>query len=157
MTDVRVALVDVLVLRRRAALEILMLRRAAGGRNPGSWESVHGKIDAGETPVEAARREVHEETGTAGGDLYNLSHVESFYRHERDEVALIPAFAFLVPGDATVRLSNEHDEWEWLEARAAMARVTWPRLVREIAVLLDLLQRSPGGWFDSSLRVPEPG
>ncbi len=154
MTDLRVALVDVLVIRRRPTLEVLLLRRAAGGRHPGSWESVHGGIERGETPVEAARREVQEETGTEGGELYNLSHVEMFYRHERDEVAVIPAFACLVAADATVRLSDEHDRAEWLEAGAALARVTWPRLAREIAVLVDLLGRSTGGWFDPSLRIP---
>lgn len=153
MTDLRVALVDVLVIRRRPALEVLLLRRATGGRHPGSWESVHGGIEPGETPVEAARREVQEETGTEGGELYNLSHVEMFYRHQRDEVAVIPAFACLVAADAAIRLSDEHDRAEWLGVAAARARVTWPRLARELDVLVELLGRSASGWFDPSLRV----
>lgn len=63
MTEIRVALVDVVVFRRIGTLEILLLRRGPDGRNPGSWESVHGGIEPGETPVEAALREVREETG----------------------------------------------------------------------------------------------
>ena len=76
MTSVRVSLVDLYVLRGTgSALECLVLRRASGGRCPGSWETVHGHIEAGETPADAARRELEEETGLALERLYNLSRV----------------------------------------------------------------------------------
>jgi len=46
MTSVRATLVDLYVLRGAgASLEVLTLRRAAGGRCPGSWEAVHGHIE----------------------------------------------------------------------------------------------------------------
>lgn len=52
MTDIRVSLVDVVVARRGGAgMEVLVLRRAPGGRTAGSWECVHGAIEEGETPV----------------------------------------------------------------------------------------------------------
>jgi 8-oxo-dGTP pyrophosphatase MutT (NUDIX family) len=91
MTEVRVAFVDAYVLRMAPAgggLEVLALRRAAGGRSPGSWETVHGHIEPGENPVEAALREVREETGLDPARWYNLSRVEAFYRHRTDEIAL---------------------------------------------------------------------
>ena len=57
VTTIRVALVDVYVIRGTGpTLECLVLRRAAGGRCPGSWEAVHGHIEPGERPVEAALR-----------------------------------------------------------------------------------------------------
>ena len=97
MTSVRVSLVDLYVLRGTgSALECLVLRRASGGRCPGSWETVHGHIEAGETPADAARRELEEETGLALERLYNLSRVETFYQHRLDEVALVPVFAAFV-------------------------------------------------------------
>ena len=74
MTDIRVALVDVLVVCGPVHnMKALLLRRAADGRNAGSWEGVHGAIERGESPVDAARRELHEETGFTNGALYNLS------------------------------------------------------------------------------------
>ena len=64
MTSVRASLVDAYLLRPGAAgLEVLLLRRAAGGRCPGSWEAVHGHIEVGEPPAAAAAREIEEEAG----------------------------------------------------------------------------------------------
>src|SRR5437762_14258642 len=47
--------------RRSSDLEVLVLRRGPDGRSPGSWETVHGTVDPGETPVAAALRELQEE------------------------------------------------------------------------------------------------
>jgi 8-oxo-dGTP pyrophosphatase MutT (NUDIX family) len=59
VTSIRVSLVDVYVLRAGGAgLECLVLRRGAGGRCPGSWETVHGHIEEGERPWQAAKREL---------------------------------------------------------------------------------------------------
>ena len=72
MTSVRVSLVDLYILRGAgAAVECLVLRRAAGGRSPGSWETVHGHIEPGERPADAALRELAEETGLEALRLYN--------------------------------------------------------------------------------------
>jgi 8-oxo-dGTP pyrophosphatase MutT (NUDIX family) len=140
VTEIRVALVDVLVVCEPADFMFaLLLRRAPGGRNPGSWEGVHGTIDADESPLEAARREVREETGFTHGTWYNLSRVESFYRHDRDEVALIPVFALVLPEQVAPTLSDEHDDFTWLSLRAASERASWPRYRRSMGDLVKLL------------------
>jgi len=94
LTNIRVDVIDAYLLRPGGSgLEVLVLRRAAGGRSPGSWETVHGHIEPGETPVQAALRELREETGLEPARLYNVSRVEAFYRHQTNEVVLIPVFA----------------------------------------------------------------
>jgi dihydroneopterin triphosphate diphosphatase len=154
VTSVRVSLVDLYVLRgAESALECLVLRRAAGGRCPGSWETVHGHIEAGERPAEAAARELEEETGLVPVRLYNVSRVESFYQHRADEVALIPVFAALVTLEAPVRLGSEHDCFEWLTPAAAESRFAWPRERRALEDIVALFRSGHAGAIDDVLRV----
>lgn len=153
MTTFRVAFVDVYVLRHGpAGLEALVLRRSKAGRCPGSWEAVHGSIEPGETPVDAARREMKEETGLAPARLYNLSRVESFYRHRVDEIGFIPVFAALVD-QAEVRLSHEHEAFEWLSVPAAQGRLGWPRERRALEDIVVVLGRGDAGALEDVLRV----
>jgi dATP pyrophosphohydrolase len=154
MADARVRFVDVYVLRTgERGLEALVLRRAPGVRCAGAWESVHGSIEPGETPVDAAVRELQEETGLVPDRLYNLSRVESFYLHRTDEVALIPAVVAVVPAAARPTLSNEHDRFEWLGLAAAAGRFAWPRERRAIADAGALLQDGDAGPLEAVLRV----
>jgi len=150
----RVAYVDVLVLRGAGpTLEILCLRRGLRGRSPGSWEAVHGHIDPGETTVATVRRELLEEAGAEAERLYNLSRVESFYRHTTNEVVLIPVFAAFLRADAEVRISSEHDRFEWLPPDQARARMSWPRVRREIDDVMGLLGSGGAGVLEDMLRV----
>ena len=145
---------DVLVLRGAGdTLEFLCLRRGPRGRSPGSWEAVHGHIDPGEAPVATVLRELAEETGLPAERLYNLSRVESFYRHATNEVVLVPVFAAFVSARALVVLSDEHDASEWLRPEAAKARVSWPRVRREITDAVRLLGRGSAGPIEDVLRV----
>ncbi|MDH4045439.1 MAG: NUDIX domain-containing protein [Gemmatimonadota bacterium] len=153
MTSFRVAFVDLYPLRHGpAGLETLALRRSRQGRCPGAWEVVHGRIEEGESPVEAALRELREETGLAPACLYNLSRVESFYRHAADEVGFIPVFAAFV-ADAAVQLSDEHDACDWLSLPAARGRLAWPRERRALDDIQILLGRGDAGPLEDVLRV----
>lgn len=156
MTGVRVAFVDTYALRGGvggARLEVLALRRGANGRCPGSWETVHGTIEPGETPVQASLRELHEEAGLTPQRLYNLSRTEAFYQHRTDEVALIPVFAAFVAADAEPRLSPEHDRAEWLTPAAAAKRFAWPRERRALEDILSIVGGGDAGLLEDVLRV----
>lgn len=156
MTGVRVAFVDTYVLRGGAAdtrLEVLVLRRGARGRCPGSWETVHGTIEPGETPVQASLRELREETGLVPQRLYNVSRTDAFYQHRTDEVALIPVFAAFVAPETAPRLSAEHDRAEWLAPAEAARRFAWPRERRALEDILSIVGGGDGGLLEDVLRV----
>ncbi len=154
MTDIRVDFIDAYLLRPGGSgLEVLVLRRAAGGRSPGSWETVHGHIEPGETPVQAALRELREETGLEPARLYNVSRVEAFYRHQTNEVVLIPVFAGVVDARAAARHSAEHDRAEWLAPSEASARFAWPRERRALDDVLSILRSGDAGLLEDVLRV----
>ena len=155
MTGVRVAFVDTYALRGAGApsLEVLVLRRSPHGRRPGSWETVHGTIEPGETPVQASLRELHEETGFTPLRLYNVSRTEAFYQHASDEVALIPVFAAFVPPETALRLSAEHDRGEWLPPAEASRRFAWPRERRALEDILSILGGGDADLLEDVLRV----
>lgn len=154
MTSIQVRFVDTFVLRGAGdGLEVLVLRRGPGGRNPGSWETVHGTIEPGETPVQASLRELREETGFVPQRLYNLSRIEGFYLHKVDELAIIPAFAVFVAADQEPRLSDEHDAFVWLHPSDAARRFAWPRERRALDDVLSIVGGGGGGLLDDVLRV----
>ena len=154
MTAIQVLIVDVYVLRQTpGALQVLCLRRAPGTRCAGTWETVHGHIQAGEKPVDAALRELKEETGLAAERLYNVSRVEAFYLHKSDTVALIPVFAALVPARSEVTWSDEHDAAEWLQLGAAAGRMAWPREGRALADIAVLFGAGDAGGMEDVLRI----
>jgi len=154
MTDIKVLFVDTFALRGAGAgLEVLALRRAPGRTRAGAWEIVHGTIEPGETPVQASRRELAEETGLAPVAFYNLSRTEAFYQHDTDVLAVIPVFAAFVGERAEPRLSAEHDRFEWLAPGTAAERLAWPRERRALEDVLSMVGGGSAGLLDGVLRV----
>jgi 8-oxo-dGTP pyrophosphatase MutT (NUDIX family) len=113
---------------------------------------VHGHIEVGERPEDAALREVREETGLLVERLYNAT-VQSFYLHTAGAVMVAVVFAAVVRGDAVVRLGPEHVRHVWLESAAAMARYTWPRSRTALGEITHLLRGGDAGVVEDVLRV----
>lgn len=155
--DARV--VDVVVLAPAAAgadrrWQVLTLRRAAGVRCTGAWEVVHGRIEAGEAPAAAARREVLEETGLTVQRLYSLA-VNPFYLHSMDTIQLAVVFAAIVDPLAAVTLGVEHDAHAWCTPEEACGALAWPREHEAVRYAMHLLRTGDAGPVEDVLRVPD--
>ena len=152
-TDIRVATVDVYVLRRvQDSWRVLVLRRQKGTRCPGSWEAVHGSIEPGERPDEAAVREVREETGLGVERLYHVG-VQPFYIGSIGIVSLAVCFAAIVDDTSRVLLADEHDGFDWLTAEEAEANLTWPRTRTMLREVFEILKGGDAGTVEDVLRV----
>jgi len=88
---------------------VLVARRAADADHlPGVWEFPGGKVESGETPESAARRELLEETGLVANDLEPLTTAVFDYP---DRLLRFHAFVAHDP-DGDVRVRDR--EWAWV-------------------------------------------
>jgi dATP pyrophosphohydrolase len=151
-TAIIAGVVDVYVLRRaEESWRVLNLQRAQNTRCPGTWETVHGRIEPGERPEDAAVREVREETGLPVERLYNAT-VQPFYLHMFGSVQLAVVFAAVV-SEGNVALGAEHDRFEWLAPGEAMERFIWPRSREALKTIVTLLATGDAGPVEDVLRV----
>jgi 8-oxo-dGTP pyrophosphatase MutT (NUDIX family) len=142
MTRIAVGTIDVyLVAPEPEGWHVLTLQRSLATRCPTAWETVHGRIEPGESPEQAAVREVREETGLTVRRLYNVI-VQPFYLHALATVELAVVFAAFVDRTEPVVLGEEHLRFEWLAPEEALERFVWPR---ERAPLRDVLHQLRGG------------
>ena len=153
MTTIRIGVVDVYVIRPyRTDWLVLSLQRSRGTRCPGSWETVHGRIETDERPEEAAVREVREETGLDLDRLYNVT-CQPFYLHTVAVVQMAVVFAAFVTEGSDVRLGVEHERYEWVSVADAAARFTWPREREALEHIRILLGTGDAGPAEDVLRV----
>ena len=92
---------------------VLMLRRSpTKDHAPGEWEPGSGRVESGETPVEAVHREAREETGLEV-ELLGVVDTFHYYRGATREEAIGIAFHCRAIG-GQLRLSCEHDDANWV-------------------------------------------
>ncbi len=88
-----------------------MRRAAHRDAGAGLWETVSGRVELGEDPREAARREIREETGL---DTRLVERPVDVYAARRGtEPMIVVVFrADWIAGE--VRCSSEHDAFRWM-------------------------------------------
>jgi 8-oxo-dGTP pyrophosphatase MutT (NUDIX family) len=131
---------------------VLAVQRSLDTRCPTAWETVHGRLEPGEQPEDAAVREVREETGLEIARLYNVT-VQPFYLHSTHVVQLAVVFAAFVSEPATVVTGPEHQRAEWLSVADARARFHWPRERAALDEIVALLSNGDAGPVEDVLRV----
>ena len=90
--------------------KVLAMKRAAHKPAAGKWEFPGGKIEPGETPEQAIKREIREELNI---EITRLTHFDNSKTFTTEwEVELD---CFLVESDSMPTESTDHDEMRWVE------------------------------------------
>jgi len=129
------------VLRQGASgAEVLLLRRPE--RRGGGMHPVTGKAEPGEDPAVAAAREAEEETGITGS-IADLGYLHE-YTSPKGKPIREHAFLLSAPARADVRLSDEHDDFAWMDPPSARASLTWPAHRKSLDLALQRFVRGHG-------------
>ncbi len=117
---------SVLVIVYTEASEVLMLRR----KYPKDfWQSVTGSLEWDENPMQAAIRELQEETGIEGLVLQDCEFAQNFEIYEiwrdRYEPGVTEnkehVFLLMLPEKVDIQMDQrEHEEFMWLSKQEAM-------------------------------------
>ncbi|HKA86297.1 MAG TPA: NUDIX domain-containing protein [Haliangiales bacterium] len=117
-----------------------------------TWLPVGGELEPGETPLEAARRELAEESGLDGAFVALAGAADGeppgflgYEEHHAGSKGLHMNFVFLadVAAGAEVSPNHEFGEWRWVDA-AELRELASPLNVREFGFRA-LAARAAGG------------
>ena len=118
-------------LQREDGRVLLLKRRAERG---GFWQILTGRIEPGESPLQTAAREVHEETGFSPrlDEIRELGYAHGFALGGRVPPLFARETAFAAAVSGEPRLSDEHDEHRWCTPDEALQLLPFAGLRRAV-------------------------
>ncbi len=92
----------------------------------GHWDLAKGKLEPGETKIQAAHRELAEETGLTADIIPGFEESLSYVFKERGKMIKKTVTFFVGKTDQqSVRLSREHQGYLWLPYEKAYEKLTY--------------------------------
>ena len=116
-----------------------------------SWSLPKGHVEEGEGYLEAARREIYEESGVKELELlrplgsYTRRRLGPEGREDASELKTIHLFLFRTPETALSPVDPENPEAVWVEKGSVASMLTHPKDGEFFESLLDVIREAGGG------------
>ena len=117
--------------------KVLLLRRSEKGDGNGTWGLPGGKVEEGESFIDAAKREAKEECGRVEGSRFE--HI-----HEKDGMHEWTTFFFRIKRPFKCRLSDEHNDYRWVDLDKVSSMELHPRFKENLDRHMDALRACKG-------------
>lgn len=115
--------------------KVLAMRRAANkDAGAGLWETLSGRVELSEEPLDAVKREIAEECGLEVRLEPRPLTTYSAQRNDKPMIVIVYRAHYL-SGD--VIMSDEHDDFAWLDARTFAGRSSLKKLVDAVKLALE--------------------
>lgn len=112
---------------------LLLLKRASGGSQD-TWAFPGGRLDDGESPLEAAIREAKEEIGQAPGKKFaSFTHVDGKIEYT--------TFMFAVDEPFEVELNHEHSKSKWVKLRKVKEYKLFPAISESMEKYIETIEK----------------
>jgi len=119
---------------RHDFLQLFRSKKAEGYEQ--SWQTVYGGVKKKETAIEAALRELKEETRLKPIRLFQVEFLETFYFRPEDYVLVMPVFAAEVPATAKIKLNKEHTAHRWIPEKKISSAFMWRTQIEALTHVL---------------------
>jgi len=118
--------------------------------NAGRWDFAKGNIERGESEMQAAMREVGEETGLKSVRLVEGFRrvVRFFYRREGKTIYKEVVYFLGRAEEGTVKVSFEHQDYGWFKVKEALSTLSYEnsrKVLRDAEGFLKVRTESAGG------------
>lgn len=109
----------------------------------GHWDLPKGHIEIGETESETALRELEEETGINDVKLHDgfREKMHYFFKREGELVSKVVIFFLAGASDKDIKLSFEHQNFEWLPYKKAYSTMTFKNAKEILKKAFEFLTR----------------
>jgi dihydroneopterin triphosphate diphosphatase len=105
---------------------LLLQRSASKMPYPNIWQVITGTIEEDEKAIDTALRELNEEAGLTPSKIWTLPYITSFFNPHIDQIHMSPVFGVLVDSNHVIRISHEHQKYQWLSYSDCINRLVLP-------------------------------
>lgn len=99
--------------------KLLLLQLAHSKSEPGAWGVTAGKLEAHETPIKGAERELFEETGITIDSENSFRSLGRLYIRKPDVDYIYHIFTVNLDKKPAISLSGEHSAYKWVSRQEA--------------------------------------
>lgn len=131
------------IIQLKSSNKILVIHRSNNQDwQPSHWEIIYGRIDQHEDLTAGLRREVQEETGISDLKIGHLLTHWHIYRGAKSPENEVIGVTFLAEtSQEKIKLSDEHDSYQWVEPQQAVDMITVDGIKRDVLAYIKNLSK----------------
>lgn len=137
-----------IIFRKNEEIKYLLLFRKKEEHFSALWSFPRGKIKENEIDIDAAKREIEEETGLK--DLKFLKFREKinwFYKMDNQTIYKESIFYLAETKTEEIKISEEHDDYKWCSYEEAMGLLKFKNIKEVLKKADEFLKDSLKNWI----------